>query len=923
MFSMLSQIVFMQPIILSVLLALPALWYLLRITPPAPQRIRFPAARFFESLMAEEQTPSKTPWWILALRILMAALLIIALAKPVFNPAEALQGSGSIRIIIDTGWASAQTWEQQIAAGEELILQAEREKREIYIIPTTRNTLETQYQQFGPLSGGEALAVLKGLEPHPWPANYALLSNFIDNQDTQTGQTYWLSHGLDEGAAVTLFDAFKKDSATLIKIPSKESTPILLRPSDNTAKIINKEDISDIRIDIETPTSIADNTPAILHALGGNGEILDVQTVSLSRSQQRQTANFVIPENLKTTISKFRIQGRKGAGALFILDDQFKKRNVGIAASEQANKTSPLIDASYYITRALEPYANITISDINTLLTNENDVLILPDIAAIPTETLNKLTAWIQDGGLLLRFSGPTMAENNGEQFLLPVRLRAGGRSLSGSLSWEDPQNIKAFAENSPFYGLTVPDDVTVKQQVLADPAQDLENKIWARLEDGTPFITASGEGKGLIVLIHTTANTEWSDFALSGLYVTILKRVMQLSGQSAASVNTSYQSLDPLLVMDGFGNLSTPSAGVSPLPAEQLDKAIPSSDHPPGLYGRGETQYALNIGTNLPALKPLSSALPVSANINTYKDNYEVDLMPSLFYAALMLFCLDWIVMMFVGGGLVARLQKLIPSKALYFLFAIILFGSQTAHAQTSQNDLKYAQGFYLAYFITGDASLDNTSQKGLEALSEILTRRTSVEPEGVVGLNAEKDTLAFFPLIYWPIGSNQRDLSNEAIQNIQYYLDHGGTILFDTRDQNRSTGHFNDTANARVLREITASLNIPPLTPIQNDHVLGRSFYLLKEFPGRFSDGTFWVEENSLTGRDGVSSVMIGSNDWASEWANATPSQPYRAYQRGNERQTELSLRFGVNLVMYALTGNYKADQVHIPHILERLGQ
>lgn len=921
MFGWFSQIVFMQPIILSALLALPALWYLLRITPPAPQRIRFPAARFLENLMAEEQTPSKTPWWILALRMLMAALLIVALAKPVFNPAESLSGSGSIRLVIDTGWAAAQTWEQQIAASEELITQAERENRDIYILPTTRNTLETQYQQFGPLTGGEAFAVLKGLEPHPWPANYAELSEFLDTQTTKIAQTYWLSHGLDEGSASTMFRALAGETA--IKIPSKESVVILLRPSDNTSQIINKDEISDIRIDVETSKSIADNMPAIVHALGQNGEILDVQTLSLSPSKQKQTANFVIAENLKQTISKFRIQGRKGAGALFILDDQFKKRNVGIAAPEQADKTSPLIEASYYITRALEPYANISVGAINELVNEENDVIVLPDIAAMPTETLNALTTWVQEGGLLLRFSGPTMAENNSEQFLLPVKLRAGGRSLSGSLSWEDPQTISAFEENSPFYGLTIPDDVTIKQQVLADPSQDLENKIWARLEDGTPFITASGEGKGLLVLIHTTANTEWSDFALSGLYVSILKRIMQLSGQSAASVNTSYQSLDPLLVMDGFGNLNTPSAGVSPLPAENIDQAIPSSNHPPGLYGRGETQYALNVGTNLKPLKSLSDSLPASANMNTYEDDYELDLMPSLFYTALILFCLDWIVMMFVSGGLVSRLQTLVPSKSLHFFAFFLLLGAQNAHAQSSQDDLKYAQDFYLAYFITGDPSLDNTSQKGLEALGQILTRRTSVEPAGVVGLNPETDTLAFFPIIYWPIGANQKNLSNEAIQNIQHYLDHGGTILFDTRDQNRSTGRFNDTENTRILRQITTSLNIPPLTPIQDDHVLGRSFYLMKKFPGRFTEGTLWVEENSVSGRDGVSSVMIGSNDWASEWAKAIPSQPYRTFQRGNQRQTEMSLRFGVNLVMYALTGNYKADQVHIPHILERLGQ
>ena len=125
---------------------------------------------------------------------------------------------------------------------------------------------------------------------------------------------------------------------------------------------------------------------------------------------------------------------------------------------------------------------------------------------------------------------------------------------------------------------------------------------------------------------------------------------------------------------------------------------------------------------------------------------------------------------------------------------------------------------------------------------------------------------------------------------------------------------------ANAQALVQITAGLNIPALAPIQDGHVLGKSFYLLDSFPGRYSGGVIWVESSSENGRDGVSSVIIGPHDWAYAWAQSAG----RNYRSGTDsRQRELALRFGVNLVMYALTGNYKADQVHVNHILERLGQ
>jgi hypothetical protein len=114
-----------------------------------------------------------------------------------------------------------------------------------------------------------------------------------------------------------------------------------------------------------------------------------------------------------------------------------------------------------------------------------------------------------------------------------------------------------------------------------------------------------------------------------------------------------------------------------------------------------------------------------------------------------------------------------------------------------------------------------------------------------------------------------------------------------------------------------IAGALDIPPLAPIGEEHVLGKSFYLLDTYPGRYESGTLWVESpGSGAGRDGVSPVIIGSHDWAAAWADGTPLP-------GGARQREMARRFGVNLLMYALTGNYKADQVHVSHILERLGR
>jgi hypothetical protein len=165
---------------------------------------------------------------------------------------------------------------------------------------------------------------------------------------------------------------------------------------------------------------------------------------------------------------------------------------------------------------------------------------------------------------------------------------------------------------------------------------------------------------------------------------------------------------------------------------------------------------------------------------------------------------------------------------------------------------------------------------------------------------------------------------LSPRAIERLNRFIATGGTIFFDTRDQGEggATGNFAGAATQR-LRQLVGGLNIPPLAPIPPDHVLTKSFYLMQDFPGRWSGGQLWVEPTEDRVNDGVATVIIGSNDYAGAWAVDDEGRSLYAVVPGGEPQREQAFRFGVNLVMYALTGNYKSDQVHVPAILERLGQ
>jgi hypothetical protein len=241
------------------------------------------------------------------------------------------------------------------------------------------------------------------------------------------------------------------------------------------------------------------------------------------------------------------------------------------------------------------------------------------------------------------------------------------------------------------------------------------------------------------------------------------------------------------------------------------------------------------------------------------------------------------------------------------------------------------------LAYVITGDAQVDEISKAGLQGLTLFLAQRTALEAGEPMGVDPARDELAFFPVIYWPIAPNAPKPPQAALDKIDTYMKNGGTVLFDTRDAiDAPPGADMQGPGMVALRSILSSLDVPELEPIPRDHVLTKTFFLLRDFPGRFTEGQLWVEalpadnEDEDTGNsrparagDGVSSILITSNDLAGAWAMRPDGQPMLPLVPGEPRQREFAFRAGVNIVMYALTGNYKADQVHIPALLERLGQ
>lgn len=913
---------FAVPWALAGLISLPVIWWILRLKPPLPRRIIFPPIVLLQRLTSKRESPARIPPWLLALRLLLAAFIVAGIARPLLNAETKLFGEGPLYLIIDDDWAAAAGWAARQSTAGDMIDHAERQGRPIVLVPTAPAPEGAAPPPPALMSADQARRAIQTLQPKPWPSDRAAAINNLLADSTLRGQrpgdVMWLGNAIEQptgaesaktaaGGIVTmaaLTQRLRALGAVTLFSASEGQRPIVLRQpvTDGPALEVRAE-----RVDAVGGRGIQ------VRALAADGETLARVPVVFSAGKRSASARLDLPAELRNRLARLEIEGIQSAAAVVLVDERWRRRPVGLMTSSGGQAEQPLLDAFHYLGQAIEPFTEIRKGSVSELLGRGLAVLMLADPGRLPLSELKGVEAWLDQGGVVLRFAGPRLAREAGAgDPLLPVQLRRGDRAIGGALSWRKPEQPAPFARTSPFHGLDVPADIKVRRQVLAQPSLDLADRTWARLSDGTPLVTAQKRGQGWLVLVHTTANAEWSDLAFSGLFVGMLRRLVQLSQGVAA--DGSGAPLPPIANLDAFGRLGDPPGGATAIAADTFTKAKVSPAHPPGLYGTAVARRALNLSDTTGRLQAISN-LPAGVETRSYARSLARDLQAWLLVFAALLFLVDLVASMMIRGllgrGLNARMFRPALGSGV-MVFCITL--AAAAHGDDTfarENSLETR----LAYVITGNRNVDNISDAGLTGLNTILWRRTAAELGPPQGIDPSVDDLSFFPLLYWPVVSGYV-LPQGAAPNVVNYLRNGGTILFDTRDQAENAG-------GATLSRLARELEIPRLVPVGPSHVLTRSFYLLKEFPGRWTGGALWVEIAGERINDGVSPVIAGGHDWAAAWAIDENQRPIFPVVPGGERQREMAYRFGVNLVMYTLTGNYKADQVHMPAIIRRLGQ
>ena len=904
---------FSTPLLLLALVALPAIWFLLRATPPSPLQVKFPAFELLRRLSKTPETPERTPWWILLMRLAIAGLAIIGLAGPILNAPPPPAGAGPLLILVDDSWAAAPGWRLRRDTIESAAEQAMRAERETFLVATTG----ADERAPAPMTGEELRDAARALQPAPLLPDYARTRLRVEALagSVRDADILWLSDGLAHAGTAELAAALNSLGAVSLHVDG--AAPLLaLRPptraESSVAYTIDNVGAAPWRGDIV--------------ALARDGRELARTTIEIAANRTGVAASLDLPLALQNDMSQARLDAVSSAGGVQLVDVRDRRTMVGFVASGEAS-VDPLLSGAHYVRKALAPYANFVADSVEGLIAAQTSVIVLDDVGVLRPGDVDLLRSWIDSGGVLLRFAGPTLAEAAAEASppLLPVPLRGGGRAFGGALTWETPQLLATFSADGPFAGLVPPKDVFVRRQVLAEPGGDTSARSWASLADGTPLVTGEQIGAGAVALFHTTATPDWSDLPLSALFSDMLRRVVFLSALGPESLgDEAAQRVTPFRILDGFGALTQPSRDSAPQTLADL-AAGPAPGRPPGLYGAPEAPIALNAVGAAANFKPVSSG---GLATRPYVTEPPARIGPPLFLIAIILLIADGLMALRLAG----RLPLLATMLTLMALAPLDAARAQPLERPIESAATQAALAMRLAFVRTGDPTTDRIAEAGLRGLTLELTRRTSSEPVAPAGVDPETDDLSVYPFLYWPMTPGAAAPSERALANIENFIRFGGLIVFDTRDDERAISGV-DTPEAVALKTIVAGLDLPPLSPLAGDHVLYRSFYLLSDLPGRMATRPVWAQAGEGP-NDSVTPVIIGGRDWAGAWATNAAGEPLlpttasgrpcAAIEGAAPRPLrECAYRAGVNMVMVALTGNYKSDQVHTPTLLERLGR
>lgn len=346
---MLGLFAFASPWLLLGLAALPALWFLLRVTPPAPRRVAFPPLRLLLGLNPREETPARTPLWLILMRMALVALIVLALAHPLMNPSAKLAGNGPIVIAVDDGWSAAPHWDERQALLDRLLSDAQRGRHRVVLLGTAAPPGTEAPRPLSVERPSDARARAAKLVPLPWPEDRSgALARLSKLGINRAAAVLWLSDGIDDGEA----DHFASGLSKLGPLSVYQDTPAdrahLLAAAPDQGKDLAVEVR---RVDVSGPARMT------VRAVGEDGRMLARAEANFAPGMARLVSSFAnLPVALRNRATSVVIEGERSAGATLLLDERWRRRPVGIADNKSGAGAQPLLSGAYYLQRALAPF---------------------------------------------------------------------------------------------------------------------------------------------------------------------------------------------------------------------------------------------------------------------------------------------------------------------------------------------------------------------------------------------------------------------------------------------------------------------------------------------------------------------------------------------------------------------------------------
>ena len=881
------------------LLLTPIIWFIVKSFPPIPKSYNFSSFFLLDKIDYEAPKNEKTSLWLVIFRMFLFILIVLLFSKPFLKSHSSVSNEKYEKYVIvaDIGWSMAKDWNKF----KELVLkigqEAEKNKKRILFFHSNLNT----YKDLKIFKTNYALNnYLENLSPLPLQFEKGSLDKLIQDKSIfKNSKIFIVSSKFDFN---NFSDYYKKFS--LIK--NNSNNYYYINPLE-TILIIKSLKVYKSKITCEV-SRLGKNSfkqEFFLNIETINNEVVYRETHSIKENENNKIINLSFPNEIFNQIKSLKIVGQNHAGAKYYFDDFSKKKNIAILSDNESFQESPLLSPIYYLKKSLDSEHNIKIQKIDNIINQNYSTIIIAETEKIPNAFNKKLNDWLLEGGTLIRFSGNRLVEKK-SNFLPFQHTYSRVRNIEGQLTINKKLFIADFEKDSIFQGLSIPKDITVNKQLIFDTFPK-QVKVLAKLNDNTPLVSMIKYGNGEIILFHIGANNDWSNLPISSLFPDMINRVLLFSKNYNSS---NFKNLNLNKEIDGFGNLGSPKKIITIDSLNKLRTVKPTFNKPPGQYENNQISIALNLATNINQYQTENTN---NSSLSNYSFKKTRDLSSTILKIILTMFILDILITIMIKNNV--NFFKIFVKRKNLLVFILFFFTLIKLDSLSASETL-------LAYIKVEDTQINNISKSGLEKIRNLLITRTSINPKGVIGVDVNNDYIYSYPFIYWPLTKNLLSIKKPEIIKIKNYLDNGGIFFFDIIGFSRKNLNLKDK-KFKKIRNFLNEIGANELSIIPKGHTLTKSFYLLDKFPGKWDNRILFIENSNLQYKDGVSSIILGFNDWAKAWAVDNNNLPLFPVVPGGERQRELSYRFGINIAMYALTGNYKSDQIHSKSILKRLSK